>query len=81
MYNAGPPKKRGELLTLLLSPARMKFDYALGSLIPAQLKEHISHAILNEYCPKEVTVCHTIVLAIVIVTSLGHQLCSGCTGA
>ena len=45
-------------LFLWCAAARIKFDYMLGPVVPASLKQCISMALLHKYCPKE-TVCHS----------------------
>ena len=44
-----------EIISFLIS-ARMKYDHALGNVVPQRLKEYLSLALLRLYCPKSMTV-------------------------
>ena len=64
-----------------INTARMKYDYALGSVVPQPIKECISLELLQIYCPDQMTVREIYCKTASIKHYIEFQLCHGCTSS
>ena len=60
----------------------MRFDFALGSIVPKEVIIHVCHSVLMDYCPKEMTVGETdkVYLLMYIILGLEFRLLHGRVG-